>query len=119
MTNQICNCIVLVIFTVPLISSNFNLEQIESVIPLRSVLQIMGNVKTGNLNPWQSGLLEFLLQNQNLPKVITADRYYRTCKLKGYISSKDFTRLLVFHYFFCVNWKQNQRKKDSLTLEHD
>lgn len=62
----------LLIFSVTLISSDFNLEKIDSLVPPRATFHIIGNIKTkmGHQKSWEGKLFELFLKNGNFPKVL-------------------------------------------------
>lgn len=99
MTSNICTCVFLVLFSFHTISSNFNLQEVDRLIPARSTLQVLGTFNPEHLKSWESKLLKLLLRSRTTLKVVfnlpvnhslKSSIYYKNCRINQYIFSKYF-----------------------------
>lgn len=97
MTQLCCNLVFVLLLRCISASFNFNLQDIEGLIPPRSTLQLISDFGLDNEIPWKAKLSIHLLQNQNFLKVlrnvpkehvITTNKYYASCDKNESLNTK-------------------------------
>lgn len=89
----------LLILSVTSISSNFDLQSIDSLVPAKSILHIIGDFTIEHEKSWETRLLKFLVRSQNFIKVLVNLPSSHSILFNQYYGSSYKNEFVFSNYF--------------------